>query len=226
MHARAVDLRDLCLRAANDAAAHRLFEQPCGNGGRVDHGVVVDDHAAHQSLAQAGLRFAQLLRVQHRAGDALALQRLLACLRERLLLLVGGDPERAATHERMARIEARRKLVPQHARPRAQCEFLGRVVHHDEMAHARGRYARTHARALDHEHVEALRGEFVGARRAHDARADHDDIGVSARALDHVRMPQANGSSSAKISLDSALICALPRMLGRTYPAGRSGVAS
>lgn len=99
----------------------------------------------------------------------------------------------------------------------AQRELRRVVVHRDEVPHARA--GRAAARVVDDEHAQPALREFVRARRADDAGADHDDVGLR---FAHDPMPQPNGSSSSISSVASALRCALPRIVGTMPPSARS----
>src|SRR5207248_2857458 len=67
-------------------------------------------------------------------------------------------------------------LAPERHRERRERELLGRVVHHDQVPHPRGRRAAGCIRCVEHEHPVAVAGQLPRARGTDDPGADDDHV--------------------------------------------------
>ena len=120
--------------------------------------------------------------------------------------VAGADVAREPGSERRAHAEPERRVAPQHpAQPGAKVLGRGdrpRVARHEQARVPPRAALAPAAAALEHGDRGAVAGELVGAARAHDPGADHDDVGRAAR--DSCRAgghqsakPAGNGSSAS-----------------------------
>ena len=173
----------------------RLFEQPAGGDGGVDDGVSLRDGAAGEAGAEVGFGFVELFCVEE--FDA----RFATCLFH--FGIVGGDPECAAVPEFGLFGEVRGEGVPEADGVAGEV-----VIEIDEVAHACGGGAAAGDVGVEEFDGGAGLGEFIGAGRADDARADDDDVG-------HQGIPWMKGSEGSSRRRPWALTQARPLMVGR-----------
>jgi hypothetical protein len=206
-HAAAPYRRDAASHRHADArGARRLRQQPFGGARRIDDRIVLDQQAAFQPMLQRGLARAQRLRVEQVGAHAVRRAGVAHVAGGGQLFIVLGDPERAATRERIAGAQLRREFQPEIARMAREREFRRRIVHHDDMAHARRRRAAADSARFQHLDGEPVRRQFRRARRADDPRADDDDIRAHRASFEG--MPNANGSAGSKHRRPSAMMWA------------------
>ena len=112
------------------------------------------------------------------------------------------------------RREFRGEIAPETARIRRQGELGFRVVHHDDMAHRRGRRPPADGAPVENDHRQARSGAFRRASGSDNARSDDGHIPAGHQP----RIPQMNGSASSRIRVDSAVTYAVPVMDGMIAP--------
>src|SRR5580658_6399373 len=179
---------------------------------RIDHGIVGNAQCTNQSLTQAGLRLPQCPLIQHFSLDPAL--RIGLSLREDLLhlLIVSGNPQRAAFFKLDPCGKCVLHLAPEITGVVRQCKLRGRIVHHHQVPHSSGaRSIGRHSRLHDSD-AQSRRGTLVRARRADNACSENDCVVH----LHQNSMPPAKGSSCSKSSSDSPVIHARPRIVGRT----------
>ena len=189
-------------------------EEKQGRGRRIQHGVVRDEQPAPQSGTQVRLGFPEARLVENfrpKAPDA-AKFRFPPGFGH--FLLVGRHPQRSAGIIIDIRRELRGEIAPETARIRRQRELGLGVVHHDDMAHRRGRRPPADGAPVEDDHRQARARAFRGAGGPDDARSDDGRVPAGHQP----RIPQMNGSSSSRISVDSAVTNAVPVMDGMTAP--------
>jgi hypothetical protein len=178
------------------------MQQAGGGGGRIEHRIAVYAQRSSQARAQMRLGGAQLVCAQYGRGNArLCVERGFA-LDFRHLFSVCGDPECACLAILDGGGEGRRECAPKLACVASQCPLGGRIVHGDDVPHARCRGAAAGDVALDDDGAQFSLRASLGAGCADDARAhDEDigrDIGRADRTVHDAGIPWRNGSASSK----------------------------
>lgn len=178
-------------------------EEPSGGAGGVQDAVSRHEQAAGEAGSEFGLGFVQGLGIEDFAGGVEGV----FAMDLGHLFSVGGDPDGSAMFA--LDVGGEGEGVPEVARVFGEGELGGGIVHHDDMAHSGGRGA-----AADDFwfHDKALGSGLTEGRCNRSA----DD---SSAGDEHVRRqgwkPQANGSCSSIRSLASAVMEAVPVMVGR-----------
>src|SRR5689334_9684996 len=199
-------LPDEKLRAARSRLVHKKLRRTR----RIDHAVARPTQPADESRTQTRLGLAQCLRIkQLNYHTALG-------IKSRLpfgfghLFVVSGDPDRAARIVLDFARQLTADLVPKLLRITSERKLRLRIVHHDEMAHARRSRAAADDSRFDDRDTQSRARALRRAGRSDDSSADDHDV------VAHLRMPIANGSRSSRIKSDSAVMKADPLILGWT----------
>ena len=181
-HAGTCRVRERRLERLRVRGGQRLCgERPAGRRGRLRGGALLGLLArvhGQQARPPEAPVDAELLEPREPLDAELALQRLAA---RGTTGRRSADVAREPGSERRAHAEPERRVAPQHpAQPGA--EVLGRgdrprVARHEQARVPPRAALAPAAAALEHGDRGTVAGELVGAARAHDPGADHDDVG-------------------------------------------------
>ena len=159
--------------------ARRILQQPLGSVGGVDDAVARDFERPMQLVVQRWFKASQGGGVQHLAGQAVVTHAPGFFFGTGHLGVIGGEPEGAAIAVGTAGLvgrHARAPCVPQRDRCLAQRQLGRVVVQHHQVAHAR---CRGSAQAgIEHQHIQALARQHMGAGGTHNAGPDDDNVCV------------------------------------------------
>ena len=170
----AVNRCDVRALGADGHAA--MGQQPaCGVGG-VDHAVVGHPQCAAQAGAQGGFGVGQSGGVQQFAGYASGAQANLFFACRVHFFVVGSNPQGAAVAVAAVGVHVRHQFGPEGDRGAAERQLGRVVVHHHHMAHTGcGGCA---FGGVNHQHIESVLRQFIGAGGTHNACADDDGVRV------------------------------------------------
>ena len=177
------------------------IEQITGGAGRIDDGIVGHEQGAGQSGAEIGFGFGESAAVQYFGAHADAFIDDAFAFDFGHLFVVRGDPKRAGIEVFDIGGELRRESDPQIARVIGEGDLGGRIVHDDDVSHARGGGAAADHAGLDDEDAESRCRALGRAGGAHDAAAGDRYVVACAH---EARIPKQNGSASSRMRSLSA----------------------
>src|SRR6185503_18503576 len=180
---------------------------------RIDHAVARHAEPAGESWPEVRLSFRERLCVENlRLHTTLCIKPLFTS-RFRHLLVVSSDPDRAARIVFNLARQLITDLVPELLRITRERKLRIRIVHHDEMAHARRSRTTTHDPRFNDRDSQPFARALRRTRGSDNPRADNDRV-ESFRT--HLPMPMAKGSRASRIRSASAVIKAEPLIRGCT----------
>ncbi len=216
-----VDRRDPHALAENRSARSRATKQLERCAGRIDDGIRRNAKRPGEPAPQSWLGDLEVACIEDLGRDADSRIRLALCFERGELRRILGDPERAASLDFRSPIRVEAELAPESVGIRGQRELLGRVVHHDDVSHARGRRAGCGERFLEDRHsptIVARAPRRTRRRRFPRRRRSRQRCAPSSRPHDQPPMPNRNGSAGSNRRVESPVMNARPRMCGINSP--------
>src|ERR1043165_65794 len=177
---------------------------------RIDHAITRHAQPPNETRTQSRLSFTQRVGVKHFHCHAALRIKLRLALGFGQLLVVSRDPDRATRIVLNLAWQLVADLIPKLSRITRERKLRFRIVHHDEMAHARRSRAAANYPRLDDRGAQPFAHTLRRTRSSDNPGADDHDV------VTHLRIPVANGSRSSSNKSDSAVMNAEPLIRGWT----------